>query len=440
MKNGIALILVVAFFIGCSDDPNDSAAETDVTDAAGNDSYSADAPVLDTGGDVVDHFAFDFTVVALPDTQMYARYWPEIYLAQTQWIVDNASEERIIFVTHLGDVVDIYNDSEQWAVAREAMAILEEADMPYGVAMGNHDAGGTNLPWSPEGCAVPHEASCIASQYLDNFGPQRFADDDWYGGASPSGLSNYQVIEAGGFTLVFLHLVVDPWPAEIVWAQGIVDAHPGALVQVSVHRYLYDYRATEEMPSPWPLLAAGRFDEFNMTYISALFFQDGLAGDDLFEAFVWPNGNIYAVQCGHVDAEYFQQSTNVAGSPVNEILVDFQTFSPEGGTGWLRLLRYDIEGGQILVQTYSPWLDRYRVNGEGCRESIEGLDWFFEYFRDYVAMLADPDEVEAQIDYWKDTEEGFEEFCSLLYDDGERDSDFVINVDFDAFSNASQPD
>jgi len=412
LKHWILLIFLGVLWVGC-----------------------ADSTGSDTGAE--DTFKYDFTVVSLPDTQRYAQDWPEVFLEQTQWIVDNAVDEKIIFVTQLGDIVNNHADPSQWEVASEAMAILEEASIPYGVAMGNHDAGGTERPWSPEGCRVPPDEICVALEYLNNFGPTRFDDEDWYGGASPTGLSNYQIVEAGGFTLIFIHFVNDPWQAEVDWAQGILDAYPGALVHVSVHRYLHDYRATERMPEPWPLLAADRFNFFSVFFISPLNFRNGLAGDRLFDAFVEPNGNVYMVQCGHVDAEFYQKSINAADLSVYEILVDFQTFSPRGGDGWLRLLRYDIAGGRIRVQTYSPSLNRYRENGEGCGPSVEGLSRFFEKYRDLIAIVADPDVVEAQIEYWSNTEEGFEEFCSLLYDEGQRDSDYIIEVDFDAYRNAS---
>lgn len=49
--------------------------------------------------------------------------------------------------------------------------------------------------------------------------------------------------------------------------------------------------------------------------------------------------------------------------------------------------------------------------------------------------IADIDEVEAQIDYWTTTEQGRAEFCALLYDGGQRDSDFWIDVDFASYRN-----
>src|SRR5690554_2378861 len=43
-----------------------------------------------------------FNLVLLPDTQVYSRAYPEIFRAQTEWIVQNA--DSIAFVLHQGDI------------------------------------------------------------------------------------------------------------------------------------------------------------------------------------------------------------------------------------------------------------------------------------------------------------------------------------------------
>ena len=47
-----------------------------------------------------------FTIVVLPDTQHYTELAPEIFTAQTQWIVDNKAAENIKFVLHEGDITE----------------------------------------------------------------------------------------------------------------------------------------------------------------------------------------------------------------------------------------------------------------------------------------------------------------------------------------------
>src|SRR5512147_1592342 len=53
-----------------------------------------------------------YSFVVLPDTQFYSSAWPDIFRAQTQWVVDNRAAENIAFVLHTGDIVD-YDLAEQ---------------------------------------------------------------------------------------------------------------------------------------------------------------------------------------------------------------------------------------------------------------------------------------------------------------------------------------
>ena len=48
----------------------------------------------------------NFTIIVLPDTQYYSESFPAVFDNQTQWIADNIEQMNIVFVTHLGDVVD----------------------------------------------------------------------------------------------------------------------------------------------------------------------------------------------------------------------------------------------------------------------------------------------------------------------------------------------
>ena len=88
--------------------------------------------------------AEQFSIVVLPDTQSYLNANAAIFAAQTQWIAANAGplDENIIYVTHLGDIVDTIscNPSDQnWATANDAFSTLDIAGIPYGIHPGNHD-------------------------------------------------------------------------------------------------------------------------------------------------------------------------------------------------------------------------------------------------------------------------------------------------------------
>jgi len=385
-----------------------------------------------------------FTLVALPDTQKYSEDYPDVFVSQTSWIVDNAEAENIGFVTHLGDVVDNGPDLDQWANAREALQLLDDADIPYGVVMGNHDNQNSNDAYQyPEdvdtSCSNSTEdIDCTGAHYLEYAGPKYYEDRPWFGGASPSGLSHYSMVEHAGFTFMFLHTHADPRAAEITWAQEQIDAHPEALVHLSTHRYLYDYRIVDIMPDPLPLLTAGRFNDVILLAMGKdLYYTDSVTADELFIEFIATNSNIFMVQCGHVDAEYRQQSLNDAGLPVHELLVDYQTFHPDGGNGWMRLLRFDVENDRVEVETYSPWIDAYRENGAGLDASLEALeDALDKYGDDLEAFGLDMEELTAIVEYWTTTEEGRQEYYEAAYGDGSRDSRFVLEVDFEAYTTA----
>ena len=79
----------------------------------------------------------DFTLIALPDPQMYSEYSPEIFKQQTAWIASHRDDLNIKFVIGLGDNVNDGDSDTQWKNASDAMAVL--AGVPYAMAIGNHD-------------------------------------------------------------------------------------------------------------------------------------------------------------------------------------------------------------------------------------------------------------------------------------------------------------
>ncbi len=144
-----------------------------------------------------------------------------------------------------------------------------------------------------------------------------------------------------------------------------LDEHPDAAVAISTHRYLMDWRMTKDMGSPYSILAPGHVNDFITMFIQPFYYEgENWNAKKLFEKFISKHKQIYMVQCGHYDAEYYQTSQNAFNLPVHEMLVDFQSM-PNGGEGYMRLLRYALENERIRVQTYSPTLDRFREDGEG---------------------------------------------------------------------------
>jgi hypothetical protein len=279
-----------------------------------------------------------FTVVLLPDTQKYSESWPEIYLAQTQWIRDNVAAENIVFVSHLGDIVEngAYGPNgniEEWLVADQAMMLLDHV-VPWGIVIGNHDFDS----WTD-----PHAGSL---NYLQFFHPARFFDDPGWGGADADGYNTYRYFEGAGRRFLALHLIPDiPEPA-ITWAQSVIDAHPGVPTMISTHVYMKQNGRTL-----FPYM-----DLYDPTW-------GGHSGEEIYQMLAVPNPQVFLVTCGHMPLELFQISPNSLGQDVLEMLADYQ-LREFGGQGFLRLLRFYPDEDRIDVLTYSPWLNEFETDAD----------------------------------------------------------------------------
>jgi hypothetical protein len=269
-----------------------------------------------------------FSIVMLPDTQNYLPKWPESFVAQTDWIRRNRDQESIAFVTHVGDVVNDPNGSDEWRVADKAMSQLDGV-VPWGVCLGNHDY-------------YDHGETRGATGFLQHFGPQRFQKNPWYGGVSDNGLNSYQLFSAGGTDFVVLHLELGVPDPAIAWAKQVLAKHSSRAAIVSTHSYLHGLdgvgRSVKEGPN---------------------------SGEDVWNKLVRDHPQIFMVLCGHItDAvEYYQISVNDAGNKVLEMLADYQKRN-NGGDGWLRLIRIVPESREIRVRTYSPVLDKWETDAD----------------------------------------------------------------------------
>jgi hypothetical protein len=273
-----------------------------------------------------------FSMVMLPDTQNYSEKRPDLFFAQTNWIKQNRDKENIVFVMHVGDLVQNHGRRpSEWKVADEAMAVLDGV-VPYGVAIGNHDYD------SPEGLEKG-----LAAMYLRHFDPERrFKDQPGYGGSSPNRLNSYHLVSAGGIGFAILFLEMNPPDDALEWARGVLARLPDRLVIVVLHSYLMGVDGV------------GRDSRHR---------RDGNSGEMIWDKLICCHPQVFMVVCGHVGRadEYHQISSNDAGAAVLEMLCDYQR-RENGGDGWLRLIRFVPTSREIQMRTYSPALDRFETD------------------------------------------------------------------------------
>jgi len=162
-----------------------------------------------------------FAIAVLPDTQYYARSYPDILIRQAHWIAENAASRNIALVLHVGDITD--NNTElQWERARDGMGILHGV-VPYVLAVGNHDILVGNV--------ADREKSLVDAYFARDLFPT-------LKGTFDRGISNsYHTVEIGGEKYLVVALEFGPRDAVLAWASDVVAAHPDHKVIVLTHTY-----------------------------------------------------------------------------------------------------------------------------------------------------------------------------------------------------------
>jgi hypothetical protein len=283
-----------------------------------------------------------FTVVALPDTQVYSESYPAIFQSQTGWIAQQAAACNIVFVVQEGDITN-RNTPEQWQNAQQAMQLLDGV-VPYAIAPGNHDYGDNGSTNSRE-------------TYLNDYFPvSNYENLPTFGGIYEAGhLDNsYHLFHAGGRDWIVIALEWGPRDPVVEWADGVLTQHPDRGAIIVTHAYLY-YDDT-------------RYDYINRpdqlwnphSYGTASLPGGTNDGEELWQELVRHHDNVVLFLNGHVlgDGAGRLSSRGDAGNTVHQVLANYQ-MRPQGGEGYMRLLEFGADGRTLHVRSYSPYLDAY---------------------------------------------------------------------------------
>jgi hypothetical protein len=269
----------------------------------------------------------DFSLAVLPDTQHYTSgensATREMFDDQTSWIVNNRAGANIVYVAHLGDVVDNSEDTAQWDIAgkvdvpKGAMTALDLAGIRYGIALGNKDG---------------YESPYGTANFNFYFHPGRVGDgrysvsdnDNHYGLFSADGMN---------FIIIFLEYNPTPNPAVLAWADNLLNVNPSRRGIVVFHDLI-------DADNPAILSSAGQ------TVYNAL-------GD---------NPNLFLMLGGHASPEAEITLTG-SGHTIYALRSDYQD-RDGGGNGWMRLMEFQPAYNQIQVSTFSPYLNYREIDAD----------------------------------------------------------------------------
>ncbi|WP_226577629.1 lamin tail domain-containing protein [Halobacillus litoralis] len=295
---------------------------------------------------------FDYTLVWMSDTQYYSESYPYIYKDMVDWVAANKETFNIPYVFHTGDLVDEWDDDQQWNYADEYMNVLEGAGLPYGVLAGNHDVNQKNNDYT---------------QYSKYFGASRFNNQPTYGESYKDNRGHYDLLSVNGNDFLMLYMGWGVTQEDLDWMNSVLAQYPDRMAFLSLHEYL--------------LVSGNR---------SPL-------GEDIYKQVVEPNENVVAVLSGHYhDSETLideidDDGDGTADRKVYQMLADYQG-GPEGGQGYLRLLHVNPNENKIYVKTYSPYLDDYNYYDAG---NYPGKDEFI------IDLPLQPKEKQVSTDHFE---------------------------------------
>jgi hypothetical protein len=287
-----------------------------------------------------------FSVVVLPDTQYYSSNFPEIFEDQVRFIRERRDALRIAFMLHEGDIVD--TDLErQWNNASRSLHQLDGL-VPYVLAPGNHDYAGLDA------------RSTMINRFFP-LGP--IAAQPWFLAAFEADKveNTAQLLALGDRVWLVIALEFGPRDAALAWADDLLKTHADLPAIIVTHAYLYhDGTRYDRVARPE--------QEFSpYAYFSGAPPPPGTVndGEDMWRKLVEGNDNVGFVICGHVfnratgDAAASLTSTRASGRRVHQVVANYQE-TANGGDGFLRVMQFIPDPGEVRVFTYSPTLNRFK--------------------------------------------------------------------------------
>jgi hypothetical protein len=284
-----------------------------------------------------------FGLAVLPDTQFYARYasaetgnqfdkrfGSTPFLAQTQWLADNAAALKIPFVIHVGDIVDQVGKPQQWEIADKAMQALETKKLPYSILAGNHDVLQDIGFENGQSVGTDAQRDLAKEPYLQWFGTERAKKQSTFGGRDPSGFHEYHVFTAEGQQFLVLSLSWRVSDNGIVWARRVLKDNP-TLPAILVNHQLI-------------AIAPDGVKPLEVDY-----------GLMLWEKLIRDNDQIFMTVNGHHHGSAHLTKTNDFGNAVEEMVVDYQ-MAYQGGNGLMRFYEFDLTAKEIRALSFSPWV------------------------------------------------------------------------------------
>lgn len=284
-----------------------------------------------------------FTLVVIPDTQQEIVYAPTRFVNRIDWLVNNKTSLDLRFVAHTGDMVDWDTpDHIHYKRASDALIGLDTAQIPYAIAIGNHDTAAVCPGGSA--CAGNVNANLRNTTTFNSYFPTtRFSA--LAGVYEPGKIDNaYHTFTAGGLDWMVINLELWPRTGAVTWAKTVLANHPNHNVIFITHSHLTSSSGIEQ--------SNGGYGNNSPQFVY----------DNLYKQYA----NVRLIFSGHVGNAGYRADTGVNGNQIYQFLNCFH----DGTTNPTRLVEIDTAAKTLVTKVYAPFTNAERADGKATLSNI----------------------------------------------------------------------
>ncbi|MBR6530214.1 MAG: metallophosphoesterase [Clostridia bacterium] len=272
---------------------------------------------------------YDYTFVAIGDTQLTNVLDPENFQPIFDWIAENKDAQKIGYVMGMGDITDVDRDPE-WNRAETGYGTIFDADIPCSILRGNHDS------------VAKFNRTFAKAPYTERLS-----------GTYGEGVINtYRKINVRGIKYLIITMDFGARDDVLAWADEIISENPDFNVIITTHAYLY--------PDATPIKKGDKYAPTNSD-------PENNNGEDMWERLIKKHENIVLVLCGHESHPTIvtAQDKGEHGNVVTQMMTDQSCvdsnliYAKQNAAGMLTLLHFSESGTKLTVECYSPIYDMY---------------------------------------------------------------------------------
>lgn len=326
-----------------------------------------------------------FTLASIPDTQVEtssSSATTSRFIPRLEWLVDNANELNLKYVWQVGDLQDWDDPTHShYERASNGLEILEDANVPYALTVGNHDTlavceGGSACP----GIDVPTEFRNI-STWHQYYPPSRFpgittmcsefsAFESRLMAAGPSGTNHntptfiknacqqrnttdnaYRTFRAGGLDWILINY--EMWPRQSVqeWMKTVLERHPDHNAILFTHMFM---SGSGSLPTDF-----GGYG------------SPAGPPQSVFNNVIGEYPNVRFVFSGHTGTAACNTFNGENGNKVYAWLDNRRSDSPV--PNHVRLIKINVSAGTATSQIYVPNSGQTLSQGSNC--NVSNINW-----------------------------------------------------------------